>query len=87
MRVRIYTPKRLNKDQNVHRFAERERQQQIINKIEIDTHLFVKGNKQIKLGRFRQRALQKALRAESMVDEKSITKKHYGKPTEFIEIC
>ena len=33
---------------------EREREEQIINKIEIDTHLFVKWNDQIMLGRLRQ---------------------------------
>jgi hypothetical protein len=39
------------KDENAHRFVlERER-----NKIEIDTYLFVKWNKQIKLCRFRQK--------------------------------
>ena len=37
------------------REREREREQQVINQIEIDTHLFVKLNKQIKLGRFRQK--------------------------------
>ena len=36
-----------------------EREQQITNIIEIDTYLFVKWNDQIKLGRFRQRALPK----------------------------
>ena len=39
-----------NKEENVHRFA-------IIEREIIDTHLFVKWNGQIKLGRFRQRWL------------------------------
>ena len=34
---------------------EKKREQQIINKIEINTHLLVKWNEKIKLGRFRQR--------------------------------
>ena len=38
---------------------EREREQQMINKIEIDTHYLVKWNDQIKLGRIRQRAWQR----------------------------
>ena len=36
----------------------REREQQIIHQIEIDTHLLVKWNEQIKLDRFRQRPCQ-----------------------------
>ena len=38
---------------------EREREQQIINKIEIDTHLLVKWNEQIKLGRLRPKQHEK----------------------------
>ena len=37
--------------------AERKREQQLINKIEIHTHLFLKWNKQIKLGRCRQKSV------------------------------
>ena len=53
-----------NEDENVHRSAlntlrggllERDRQQQIINKIKIATDPLVKWIKQIKPGRFRQR--------------------------------
>ena len=40
---------------------EREKEQQMIIKIEIDTHLIVKWNKQIKLGRFRQKQYEKSV--------------------------
>ena len=41
------------------RKIERERAQQMIKKIKIDTYLFVKLNEQIKLGRYSQRASPK----------------------------
>ena len=41
------------------REKERDIEQQTINKIKIDTHLFMKWNKQIKLGRFRQKQHEK----------------------------
>ena len=50
-----------NRDRERERETEkqREREQQIINKMGIDTYLFVKWNKQIKLGRFKQKQHEK----------------------------
>ena len=41
--------RKLEREREKDRAREREREQQMINKIEIDTHLFVTCNKQIKL--------------------------------------
>ena len=48
---------------------ERERQQ-MINKIEIDTHLLVKWNQLIKLGRYRQRPLHEKVTLQENIKRK-----------------
>ena len=50
----------IERERERQRGRQRETEQQIINKIDIDSNLFVKWNKQIKLGRFRQKQHEKA---------------------------